>query len=140
MKLLRDIAQRLRSYQPPSHTFAVHTERSVTYLDDTHNSSAASFKAAIAWARTQPFEQKILLASGLIELGEEQDRTHSELGSQARGIFDRVIFLNKKSGGQFATGFGSVEILSKDAAQIPPDSLLVCIGRMPLSTIQRLIP
>ena len=138
--MLETIAQRLLTFAPPSRTFQVREDHGVRILDDTHNSSAASFKAAIAWARTQPENQKILLCSGLIELGEEQERTHAELGAFASGIFQRAIFLHLRSGEQFAKGFGNdVEILSKKNLPVPPGSLLVCVGRMGPEVIRRLL-
>lgn len=137
----QEIAVKLRSFRPPSHTFAMKKEGTVTILDDTHNASPASFQAAIAWAKEQPFKQKVLLASGLIELGEERERAHMELGTRARGLFSRVIFSNTRSGREFHKGYnGPVETLSKDTRPFEHDSLLVCCGRIPLSSINRLLP
>jgi UDP-N-acetylmuramoyl-tripeptide--D-alanyl-D-alanine ligase len=138
---LQAIAKRLLTFAPPSRTFQVRREHGVTILDDTHNSSAASFKAAIAWARNQPFSQKTLISSGLIELGEEQERTHMELGGVAAPVFQRAIFLNARSGHEFAEGFGKpVEVFSKKTRHVPSGSLLVCVGRMAAKTIERLLP
>jgi UDP-N-acetylmuramoyl-tripeptide--D-alanyl-D-alanine ligase len=134
-------AKRLRTFTPPSKTFELRTERGVTILDDTHNSSPASFKAAIAWARTQPFPHKVLLATGLIELGEEQEQTHQELGAQAASVFQTVIFINAKSGEQFAKGFGkTVTSLSRKPSRLLAGSLLVCVGRMPARIIKEILP
>ncbi|MBI3619063.1 UDP-N-acetylmuramoyl-tripeptide--D-alanyl-D-alanine ligase [Candidatus Peregrinibacteria bacterium] len=135
------IAARLKTFIPPQHTFSVRAERNVTILDDTHNSSAASFRAAIAWARTQPFEAKTLLASGLIELGDQYEPIHRELGALATHVFSRVIFLDEESAKMFQQGFGKpVEVLRKQVLRVSSGSLLVCIGRMRPSTINRLLP
>jgi len=135
------IAQKLKSYRPALHTFSVREEKGVTILDDTHNASQASFKAALAWAKSQPAEQKILLTSGLIELGDAQDRTHTELGALSAGIFDRIVFTHRKNARSFARGYGQdVEILTKHSDNIEPESLLVCVGRMSQSTIEKLLP
>jgi len=137
----QEIALRLQSFKPPAHTFDVRTECDVTILDDTHNASPASFEAAIQWARSQPAEQRVLLTSGLIELGEEQDRTHMELGTMAAPVFDRVIFLSGQSAKPFRSGFGrEVELLSGRTTPVPPSALLVCIGRMSEETVRRLLP
>ncbi len=138
---LLTMRERLRTFTPPSHTFNVRKEGSVLVLDDTHNSSAASFKAGIAWARSQPYPRKILLTSGLIELGEAQEESEKELGILASKVFDTVIFLTDKSIRAFQEGFGRpVHIYGKDMPAIPPDSLLACIGRMSESTWKRLLP
>jgi len=137
----QDIAQKLRTFSPPKQTFEVRQQSGVTVLDDTHNASPASFRAAIDWARTQPAQKKILLSSGLIELGQAQDTTHTELGALASGVFDAAVFLDKKSAKYFEKGLKkNVEILSKNTQKVDAGSLLVCEGRMSPSTIQKLLP
>jgi len=135
------VAEKLKSYRPSMHTFAMRKNGNVIILDDTHNTSPASFKAAITWAKSQPFEHKTLLTSGLIELGMEQERIHTELGTLSSGVFDRVVFLNRKSARAFSQGYDQdVESYSKESANVPEDSLLVCIGRMTTSFIESLLP
>jgi UDP-N-acetylmuramoyl-tripeptide--D-alanyl-D-alanine ligase len=136
-----DIAQSLTTFRPPEHTFAVRRNGTVTLLDDTHNASPSSFKAAIGWARTQPAEEKVLLTSGLIELGEAEDRTHTELGVESVNVFDRVIFVHPRHARSFSRGWGKdVELLRKNTPHASPNALLVCIGRMPEETLRRLLP
>lgn len=136
-----DIAKKLTTFRPPEHTFSVRTGGSVTLLDDTHNASAASFRAAIGWAKAQPAEEKILLSSGLIELGEEEDRLHAQLGVESVGVFDRVIFLHPRHAHSFERGFGGkVELLRRKTPPVSPASLLICVGRIPEETIRRLLP
>lgn len=136
-----EIALKLRTFSPLSHTFAVAREGTVTVLDDTHNSSLASIEAAIEWARQQPAKGKILLASGLIELGEEREQAHKRLGSMASGIFQRVVVTHPRSAKELQAGYdGTVEVLSRETKGVPEDSLLVCCGRIPLSMITRLLP
>ncbi len=136
-----EIQHRLGTFPQLPHTFSVRKERGVTILDDTHNSSAESVRAAVEWARTQPEEPKVLLTSGLIELGEDTDRVHSELGTLAREIFDRVVILHERSAREFQRGFeGDVEILSKDTPPTSVGALLVCTGRMSEASMKRLLP
>ncbi len=135
------IAERLRTFRPPHRTFEVRQESGITILDDTHNASATSFKAAIAWAKSQPFAHRTLLTNGIIELGEEHERTHRELGALAAEVFQNVIFLDRRSASFFTEGFGKpITVLNKNTVPIPPDSLLVCVGRMSPATIGRLLP
>ncbi len=136
----KTIAGRLRTFAPPHKTFSVREEKGVRILDDTHNASAASLEAAIRWARTQPYDRRVLLTAGLIELGEAQERTERELGERAKDVFSRVIFTQPKAAGAFPLGYGKpVEALAK-AECVPAGSLLVCVGRMPASAIDRLLP
>lgn len=137
-----DTARALASYRPPKHTFSVRScGQGITVLDDTHNASPASFKAAIAWARSRPAKHKVLLTSGLMELGAAQDGIHTELGGTAAGVFDRVIFLHRRNAKAFEKGYGpAVEQYSAGTAKIGADTLLACVGRMPAAAIQRLLP
>ena len=137
-----EIAGKLSTYTPQKQTFQVRTEGNVQILDDTHNASPASLRAAIQWANDQPTEHKILLTSGLIELGKEQDQIHTELGELASTVFERVVFTQETSRRAFAKGYGKhVELLGKFTAGVPKDNaLLVCIGRMNQRTIQKMIP
>lgn len=138
---LTTIAKQLRTFSGPKRTFEVRREGDIAILDDTHNASAASFRAAIDWARMHPAKTKVLLTSGIIELGEEEDRTHRELGEHAAGIFQRVIFTHDGSSKAFGFGFGrSVEILGKDTPPVTGDALLVCVGRMSAGAVKRVLP
>jgi len=135
------IQNKINSFTPPSHTFSVRQESGVTILDDTHNVSPESFRAAIEWSASQPQTYKVLMTPGIIELGKEETAIHKQLGGQASHIFNRVIFLNKKHARMFESGYGtSVEIFSNNINSVPPNSLLVCIGRMSDPIIQNLLP
>lgn len=131
----------LRSFRPLAGTFQIRTESGVRLVDDTHNSSAASVKAAIAWARNQPEAEKTLLCAGLIEMGEYQENAERELGALASEVFTRIIVIDPQSARNVAMGAGkNIEMLRAASARVPPGSLLVCAGRMPSSTIQHLLP
>lgn len=132
---------RLRSFSPLSQTFEVREEHGVRILDDTHNSSAASVKAAIAWAKVQPEAHKTLLAAGLIEMGEYQSPAEKELGLLASTVFERVVVIDAASARNFsAEGKCRVETLGPDTRRVPAGSLLVCSGRMPGTILSRLLP
>ncbi len=138
---LERMREHLRSFAPLSHTFSVREESGVRILDDTHNSSAASVKAAIAWARTQPEERKILLAAGLIEMGDLQSPAEQELGALAGKVFERIVVIDPQSARNFAAGAEKhVEVFSGASAKISPGSLFVCAGRMTPGSIQKFLP
>lgn len=138
---LSQSAQKLQTFTPPSKTFFVQDKQGVTVLDDTHNASPASFRAAITWAKGQPAEKKILLTPGLIELGTEANRIQRELGMHCNDVFDRVIVTGKKQISMFQEGYkGEVESLSKSTMPIEKGSLLVCIGRVSQSHINHILP
>ena len=135
------IDKQLSTFTPPHSTFAVRKNKEVTILDDTHNASPESFRAAIAWAKSQPANNKILLTPGLIELGNTEDIIHRELGTQASEIFSRVIFTGKHGIDAFAKGYtGDVERLSKQTKSIHSGDLLLCVGRVSEAAINRILP
>ncbi len=138
---LIDIAKRLRSFKPQEHTFEVRTERGITILDDTYNSSPQSFEAAISWAAAQPETNKVLLTTGIIELGDREAGIHTALAGKAYTVFAKAYLTDNRFLGYFKeTGFNDDAQLISQAKQLEPGSLLVCIGRMPKSSIERFLP
>ncbi len=135
------ISELLKSFKQTAHTFDVKTESGVLVLDDTYNISPLSFKAALHWAAEQKQRPRVLLTSGLQETGPEEHHFLKELGAQAKDSVERVVFTNKHGADIFATAFGKdVEILSSTTKKVDASSVLVCVGRMPLSTVTRLLP
>lgn len=135
------IGELLQSFQPLTHTFNVRREAGVLLLDDTYNSSRLSISVALDWAMEQKERPKILLLSDLQETGREEDRFLEELGSKAKGIIDRVIFTTETGRSAFQKGYGqAVELLSVSTQRASAGSLLLCIGRMPQSSIHKLLP
>lgn len=135
------IVERLSQFKALRGTFSLEKRRGVTIVNDTHNCSPESASAAVRWAVSRAADRKILLTSGIIEQGRHSERVHRDLGALCSGTFDRCIFLHKKFAQLFALGYGeSVEVLRKDSERIPGGSLLVCLGRMPESAIDQLLP
>lgn len=135
------IAQLLAEFRPHAGTFALRTERGVTILDDTYNASRLSMRAALDWMRERSERPRVLLTSGILELGAEHDRILEELGAAAKGACERVVFTTDTGRAAFAKGFGApVELLGTATPKITSGSLLTCVGRMPASVIPRLLP
>lgn len=135
------ICELLHTFRSPEKTFTVREERGVRILDDTHNLSPASFAAALAWAKVQPQRPRVLLTPGIIELGPTEDAVHREIGEGARGVVDSAVFLSSRRARSFAAGFGSaITMLNRRTPRVSPGTLLLCLGRMPASTIRRLLP
>lgn len=137
----KHIQELLAQHRPLRTTFHVRQERGVLVLDDTYNISPLSLKAAIDWANNRTERPRILLTSGLLETGKEENRFHEELGAYAQGKLERVIFTTNRGRAAFARGFGqSVELLGNDTICCTPKSALLCIGRMTPAIINRLLP
>ncbi len=135
------ITELLQTFRSQAHTFSIKTDRGVTLLDDTYNISPLSLGAALDWAADQKDRPRVLLTSGLQETGSDEDRYLKELGAKAATSIERVIFIDKHGSAIFAKAFGKpVEILNKDTERVAAGSVLLAVGRMPLSTVQRLLP
>ena len=136
-------AKRLATFEAPAQTFERKEGASgQVLLDDTHNASPESFRAAIEWARMNSAKKKILITSGLLELGKGEGGIHQELGLLARDVFQEVLFLNKKCVRNFEQGYGHpVRIAPKKkfSLAVEKDMLIVCVGRMPETIIERLL-
>jgi len=134
------IRELLESFQPLAHTFNVRTEHGIRIVDDTYNSSLLSIRAALDWAKSQNEHPRILLMSGLLETGNQEEAFLKELGAAAKGSIERVIFTADTGRTAFEETYGKpVEILSSHSTPAPTGSLLLCLGRMPLSAIQKLL-
>lgn len=137
------IRELLAGFRGSAHTFHLKKERGVLILDDTYNVSPLSFKAALEWAKSRSERPRVLLTSGLLETGADEEKFLRELGTAAKKSVERVVFTTDAGRATFAEAFGKpVELLSAKSASsaVADDGLLVCVGRMPLSTIQRLLP
>ncbi len=139
---LRTIANELRSFRPLARTFEVKHIRGITVLDDTYNASPESFRAAIHWAQSQPEHEKVLLTDGIIELGASEESVHAELAKEAANVFSRVCIGNVRFLEYFRkNGFGDrAVLLSTKPDRVQAGGLLVCIGRVPRTAIDELLP
>lgn len=135
------IKELLQTFKPQAHTFQITSEKGIAILDDTYNISPLSLRAAIDWAAARPERPRVLLTSGLQETGPDERKFLHELGAYAHTRIERVIFTTPHGAKDFENGYGKpVEILGKTTEHIKPGSLLLAVGRMSLSTIQKILP
>jgi UDP-N-acetylmuramoyl-tripeptide--D-alanyl-D-alanine ligase len=135
------IREALRSFQGFDHTFARREERGITLLDNTFSASVESTMAAIEWARTQPHTEKTLIFSGILELGDEEERLHLLIAERAKTVFDHIILTQPNTVQYFSTLTSEkTELYSIETKRRSVGSLLVCMGRMPKKTIESLLP
>lgn len=134
------IGELLANAHGPARTFTVRKDNGITVLDDTHNASERSARAAIAWARERTEKVKVLIFSGIIELGPEQENAHTTLGAEAATVFHQACVLDPTLAPAFQKGFGKPLTPLPALNTLPHGALLVCVGRMPGSIQKRLIP
>ena len=134
---IRDL---LPSFRAASHTFSVYEEQGVTILDDTYNISFLSFEAALRWAKDRTERPRVLVTNGLLEVGDLEHEYHAKLGEIANGCIEHAVFLNGQAAKAFGETFKGEVTTLENTEKVPKGSVLLCIGRMPLSVIHRLLP
>lgn len=158
---LLSMQRMLQTFHPPKRTFQVSEQDNTTILDDTHNASPQSFAAAIDWARTQPIDRRVLITSGIIELGEAEQKIHEKLALDAARVFSTVYLTDDGFLPYFQPAFGQrVRVLDRHSSTSNPALpssavssnkpltmtdgairherlLLAFVGRMPPSVIQK---
>ena len=134
-----EIAESLKSFRPLPGTFEIREEQGVTILNDTYNSSPDGVRAAIDWAALQPQEEKILLIEGIIELGQFEEDIHLDLAIRASKVFSRVYVADPHFLPYFRKGGFDDRAMTMPAHASPVSagSLLVCLGRLRQSQINR---
>jgi len=123
------IKPRLKSI-PAFKTMLVKTQgkNKSTIINNTYNANPEGFKAAIAYVKTLPFRKKILITSGIIELGSDTKKHHQDIYRLAKPIFSQ-IYVTKPHLIEF---FPTAKIIT-DPKTIVLDSktLVLLISRLP---------
>lgn len=135
-----DIAGALAQPLSLPHTFQVRDRGGVTVLDDTHNSSPESVAAAVRWAAQRTERPRVLLTTTLIEQGRDEAEEMEKYGALAKDVFDRVIFVSRRSRKHFERGYGTTEHPGKTMAPVPAGGLLAAVGRVPQALLESLLP
>lgn len=133
--------EHLKAFRSVAHTFSVRHVNDVLVLDDTYNVSPLSFHAALAWAKGRPERPRVLVTSGLLELGHAEDTHLLALGNEAKHCIERVIFTTPQGRDVFAKGFGGpIELLTASTPPVASGSILLCVGRMAPTLPASLLP
>lgn len=136
-----DIAGALAQPLSTSHTFHVSARGGVTVLDDTHNSSPQSVAAAVSWAAQRAEKPRVLLTTTLIEQGSNEAEEMQTYGSQAKDVFDRVVFVSERGRRAFEHGYGKpTERPGANIVRVPAGGLLAGVGRVPRALLESLLP
>ena len=81
---------------------------SLTLIDDTYNSNPAGFRAALDELKSLDAEQKILVTTGIYELGEMSEKINRELSKYASKICGQVFVVDSVN----ARYFGNAELVN----------------------------
>ncbi len=78
---LQKAAEFAGTFEGTARRFSVHRAGGVTLIDDAYNANPASFKAALETLSTLSATRRFVIAGGMLELGEQSDIQHRELGA-----------------------------------------------------------
>lgn len=143
------IAEGVRSLIPSSRALrATKGVDKTIFLDDTFSSNPHGFLVAIDCLRRIKAKRKMIITSGIIELGSAGAHLHQKLGRAMRGIVDLVILTNANFLDEIKKGLGREE--TKVIVENRPGEILKLVkkegshlvvlleGRLPAKLIEAL--
>ncbi len=91
------IVERIESLSPVDNRFVLSpTEGKASIVNNTYSSNPKGFKETINTAKIIK-GKKVLVTPGLVELGEMEKETHTNLGINAQGVFDKIVLVGKNN-------------------------------------------
>ncbi len=101
------IEQGLKTLSMPEKTMEVRkSDTGIILIDDTHNSTPKAFHAALMYISYFK-KKKLVVTSGIIELGKESFKHHKLIGKMMRNTIDKIILTNKDFERGLKEGLGS---------------------------------
>lgn len=119
-------------------------------LDNTYNANPQGFKAVIKHLKTQSAPYKLLITSGIIELGQVTETIHQQLAKQALKVFDEIILTKKdvadiflasqpkKSKVKISFQPNSKQLLAYLKKNLKPKSTILLASRLPQKFVNHL--
>ena len=132
----------LESFVPPANfTQSYDLDSGAVVLDDGGTSNAAGFSAVLDLAENLEGKKKILVTSGIVDLGEESARIHEVLATKSSKICAEVWYVGTAGLSSFTTVFGNklytdkTEIIGQ-LNELKKGDMVVIEGRMPAWFLQ----
>lgn len=118
-----------------------------TVIDDSYNSTPTAFTSALNYLSLFTKERKIVITSGIPELGSASKKVHMDLGVKMAHFVNSIIITNSDTEKSFKEGLGDkANILSlADSGNLydrlkyllmVPDNVILIEGRMPSRVVQ----
>ena len=92
------IKKKIESFESVSSRLKIHSiYNNITLIDDCYNANPSSFKAALSFLSYRN-QKKLVLMGDMVELGEETENFHAEIGSYAKKMgIDEFLSIGKNS-------------------------------------------
>lgn len=110
-------------------------------INDSYNANPEGFKAVINYVKTLNYPYKILITSGMIELGSASEKHYREIGKLARTVFTQILLTKPDILKFFPQAQVEPEpgkIINK--LSLNPQTLVLLEGRLPNKFILSLCP
>ena len=116
-----------------------HGLKGATIINDSYNSNPDGFAAAIGLVKSSRAKQKLLLTSGIIELGRQSDAVHQRLAVAASPVFDLILTTKAEVSRTFgAELMTEAEVIKKLKKILSKNDLLLIEGRFSTQLIKAL--
>ncbi|MBU0975016.1 hypothetical protein KKD03_04940 [Patescibacteria group bacterium] len=103
----RDIVDAISSFVPDDKfIFSYKLNSGSLVIDDGGTSNPKGFVAAINLASSIEVSKKILITSGIVDLGSESESIHENLAKKAVKVFATVLYVGESGKEQFLSVFG----------------------------------
>lgn len=102
----KQIREAVKNIDKVGKTLSVYKKGAATVIDDSYNATPAAFSSALDYLSLYKEKTKILITSGIIELGERSDEIHREVGRHAGKIADEIVLTNSDFEKSFKEGLG----------------------------------
>ena len=93
---LTQISESLRGLQPGSRLRRLTARNGAAIIDDAYNAAPLSMQAALDLLAAEP-QRRIAVLGDMLELGEEEQRAHRQIGKYAAHCCDRLIAIGDRS-------------------------------------------
>lgn len=147
----KEIKEVCRNIELPEKTMNVVKLKSGTILiDDTHNSTPRAFSSALKYLSFFHNKRKVVVTSGIIELGDKSEAIHRELGELMSETIDKIILTNPDFLDALKKGLGDETnklIFSTNRSFLAQEineavrqknTVLLLEGRLPVSILQNI--
>ena len=101
------VAEIARESYAPAHRFEIVKRGDVTVIDDSYNINPIGAAAALDSLAAFAGERKVVYTSGIVELGEQEERYNRELGEHLAKVADLAIVCEGRYGDAIVRGIGN---------------------------------
>ncbi|MBU0570023.1 UDP-N-acetylmuramoyl-tripeptide--D-alanyl-D-alanine ligase, partial [Patescibacteria group bacterium] len=100
----KQIEKGCKTIKAPERTMQVYKLGKAVVIDDTFNNTPKGFEAALSYLSLYKKQKKVVITSGIIELGNELVKVHKKLGKIMSDFVDKIILTNTDSVDAVETG------------------------------------